>query len=173
MLSTGHHFTGPAAVRYPRGSGIGAEISPALDSIEIGKAKTVRHGKNLAFLCFGTLLHETLYAAEKLNATVIDMRFVKPLDEDAILSAATTHDVLITIEENVIAGGAGSGVAEFLNAKESHTPISHLGLPDAFVPHGKPSKLLADCGLSREAIYTYASDKLKAHQNKLGLNNAS
>lgn len=173
MLSTGHHFTGPAAVRYPRGSGIGAEISPALDSIEIGKAKTVRHGKNLAFLCFGTLLHETLYAAEKLNATVIDMRFVKPLDEDAILSAAATHDVLITIEENVIAGGAGSGVAEFLNANESHTPISHLGLPDAFVPHGKPSKLLADCGLSREAIYTYASDKLKTHQNKLGLNNAS
>lgn len=162
MLSTGLEFDGPAAVRYPRGTGPGAEICKDLPTLSIGKANIVRQGKSIAILCFGTLLAEAKTAAEKLNATVIDMRFVKPLDEDAIKAVAAKHELIITLEENVVAGGAGSGVAEYLNAIANEHPelskiaIRHMGLPDQFVEHGKPGDLLAQCGLNSQGILEQA-----------------
>ncbi|WP_250656848.1 1-deoxy-D-xylulose-5-phosphate synthase [Alkalimarinus coralli] len=152
MLNTGYHHQGPAAVRYPRGTGIGAKIEETLEQLPIGKGRVVREGHNIAILAFGTLLHETLHAAEELNATVIDMRFVKPLDTALISRLATSHSLLVTIEENTIAGGAGSGVNEFLNQAAIDIPTINLGLPDYFVEHGKPAELLKECGLDRQGI---------------------
>lgn len=171
MLSTGHHFEGPAAVRYPRGTGPGVAISESLNSLEIGKSRSIKQGKGVAILSFGTLLEEAKTAAEQLQASVIDMRFVKPLDHAAIEKAASEHKLLITIEENTIAGGAGSAVAEYLNSIGMYTPICHLGLPDYFVEHGKPADLLKACKLSAEGIIE-AAERFFAKRAQ-GLGNAS
>lgn len=163
MLTTAYHYSGPAAVRYPRGTGPGATIEKALISMPIGKADTVRHGKKIAILAFGSVLAAALQAGEQLDATVINMRFVKPLDVDCILKMAASHDLLVTVEENTILGGAGSAVSECLSAHYAHTPILHLGLPDAFLEHGNPEVMLADCGLNADgilnAIRQYCSKK--------------
>lgn len=152
MLTTAYHYKGPAAVRYPRGNGTGINVEKTLTSIPIGKAISVRQGKRIALLVFGTLLKPTLQAAELLNATVINMRFVKPIDENCILAIAKTHELLVTIEENAIMGGAGSAVAECLSSHHLNPKILHLGLPDVFIDHGNPDQMLADCGLDAKGI---------------------
>lgn len=152
MLSTGFLHNGPAAVRYPRGQGPGQAISKSLEPIEIAKAEIRRQGSKIAILSFGSLLTEALNAAESLDASVVNMRFVKPLDNEMLQQISQSHDLLVTLEENVIAGGAGSGVNEWLQAHQQNTPVINLGLPDHFVEHGSTSQLLADCGLDAEGI---------------------
>jgi 1-deoxy-D-xylulose-5-phosphate synthase len=141
MLYTGHKHQGPSAVRYPRGNGLGAEIQKEMTALEIGKGIIRRQGEKIAILNFGTMLEYTLEAAEKLNATVADMRFVKPLDEALILELAANHDVLVTVEENAIAGGAGSGVIEFMMKSKCLKPVLNIGLPDRFVEQGTQQEL--------------------------------
>jgi len=152
MLSTGYHYQGPAAVRYPRGKGPGAALSKSLDTLPIGKGVIRRKGKKIALLAFGSLTTAALTAAETLDATVADMRFVKPLDAALIAELANSHDLLVTIEENVIMGGAGSAVGEHLAATNCKTSILNLGLSDTFIEHGKVPQMLADEGLDADGI---------------------
>jgi len=151
MLATGYQYAGPAAVRYPRGNGIGVEYSP-LKPLPIGKGRVVRTGSKVAILNFGTLLSEAMIAAEALNATLIDMRFVKPLDTQAVLAAAAEHELLVTLEENAIAGGAGSAVSEALAAASVQMPLLHIGLPDQFIKHGEQDEIRAELGLDAQGI---------------------
>ncbi|GAB3531126.1 1-deoxy-D-xylulose-5-phosphate synthase [Photobacterium alginatilyticum] len=143
MLYTGHQHQGPSAVRYPRGSGTGIVPNRKMNALEIGKGIVRRQGEKIAILNFGTTLSYALEAAENLNATVADMRFVKPLDEALILELAATHDTLITVEENAIAGGAGSGVNEFLMKQKVLKPVLNIGLPDRFIEQGTQAELHA------------------------------
>jgi 1-deoxy-D-xylulose-5-phosphate synthase len=152
MLSTGYHYQGPAAVRYPRGKGPGAALSKSLDTLPIGKGVIRRKGKKVALLAFGSLTTAALTAAETLDATVADMRFVKPLDAALITELANSHDLLVTIEENVIMGGAGSAVGEHLAATNCKTSVLNLGLSDTFIEHGKVPQMLADEGLDADGI---------------------
>ena len=154
MLTTAFRLGSPAAVRYPRGIGPGAAIDPALEPLPVGEAAIVRRSRSrrLAILAFGAPLAAARAAAERLDATVVDMRFVKPLDVATTLELARTHEAIVTVEENVVAGGAGSAVAEALAAAGVEVPILHLGLPDAFVDHGDTAQLLAACGLDAEGI---------------------
>ncbi|NYS61200.1 1-deoxy-D-xylulose-5-phosphate synthase [Vreelandella salicampi] len=157
MLSAAYHHPGPAAVRYPRGTGPGAEIPAHLEPIPIGQADIRRsaqgvEGIRIALLAFGSLNGPAAEVAECLNATHINMRSIKPLDRDAVLHAADEHELLVTLEENVIAGGAGSAVNELLAAEGVQIEVLNLGLPDAFVEHGTPAELLRDCGLDAEGI---------------------
>ena len=152
MLSTGYHYQGPAAVRYPRGKGPGAALSKSLDTLPIGKGVIRRKGKKIALLAFGSLTTAALTAAETLDATVADMRFVKPLDAALIAELANSHDLLVTIEENAIMGGAGSAVSEHLAATNCKTSILNLGLSDTFIEHGKVPQMLADEGLDADGI---------------------
>ncbi len=152
MLYTGFQHQGPAAVRYPRGTGPGASIEKAMTALPIGRGIIRRSGAGVAILNFGTLLPAALVAADSLNATVADMRFVKPLDETLIEQLAMNHDLLVTLEENSVAGGAGAGVSEYLNSQGITIPMLHLGLPDQFIDHGKPKDLLAACGLDSFGI---------------------
>lgn len=143
MLYTGHIHKGPSAVRYPRGSGTGITPEREMTALEIGKGIVRREGERIAILNFGTTLSYALEAAENLNATVVDMRFVKPLDKALILELAAKHDVLVTVEENAIAGGAGSGVNEFLMKKKVLKPVLNIGLPDRFIEQGTQAELHA------------------------------
>jgi len=152
MLTTGHQFNGPAAVRYPRGTGPNAVITQALEPIEIGKGVIRREGSKIALLVFGVQLAEALRVAEKLDATVVDMRFVKPLDEALVRDIASRHELLVTIEENAIMGGAGSAVSEFLAREDILRSVLHLGLPDVYVEHAKPAQMLSECGLDEAGI---------------------
>jgi len=157
LLSAAYHYNGPAAVRYPRGKGTGATISAQASSykdnaISIGKAKVIREGKEVAILNFGTLLPQAIAAAEILDATVYDMRWVKPLDSKAITELATSHRLIVTLEENAIAGGAGGGVCEFIALHGINVSVLPLGLPDTFIDHGKREKILEGIGLSTEGI---------------------
>ncbi len=152
MLSTGFMHDGPAAVRYPRGAGPGAAIKPALTTLPIGKAEVRRKGKKIALLAFGAMLQPALAAAEELNATVINMRFVKPLDVNLILQTAATHELLVTLEDNVVMGGAGGAVNECLAEAGVPVPVMNLGLPDRFIEHGAREELLSDCGLDAAGI---------------------
>jgi 1-deoxy-D-xylulose-5-phosphate synthase len=160
MLTTGFMHNGPAAVRYPRGCGPGEPIDPALEGLPIGKAELRRKGVRVAILAFGPMLAPALIAAEALDATVVNMRFVKPLDEDMIQELATTHDLLVTIEENCIMGGAGSAVAEVLDVIGIAKPLLQLGLPDRFIEHGTHESLLAACGLDAAGIQAAIERKL-------------
>lgn len=167
MLTTGYLHNGPAAVRYPRGSGPNAIVQTSLEPIAIGKAVIKRKGQHIAMLVFGVQLAEALKAADKLDATVVDMRFVKPLDEQLIKQLAKQHKLLVTIEENSIMGGAGSAVGEFL-AKENYlNPLLQLGLPDAFVEHATSSKMLAECGLDAAGIEKAISNRVEVMKNSL------
>ncbi len=152
LLHTGMLHNGPASVRYPRGTGPGARIDAELAPLPIGKGRRVREGSGIAILNFGALMTPALEAAEGLNATVADMRFVKPLDEELVLALAEKHDLLVTLEENAIAGGAGSAVTEFLNSRNLLQPVLQLGLPDRFVDHGTHKQLLSEVGLDAEGI---------------------
>ncbi len=152
LLTTAFHFDGPSAVRYPRGTGPGAEIDAALTTLPIGKGRLLRQGKRVAILAFGSVVAAALKAAESLDATLADMRFVKPIDRDLIQQLANSHDHVVTVEENVVMGGAGSAVAEVLDELGINKPMLHLGLPDRFVEHGDPAVLLARCGLDADGI---------------------
>lgn len=161
LLYTGYLYPGPAAVRYPRGTGPGVAIESTMSELALGKGILRRQGKGVAILNFGTLLGEAMVAAESLNATVADMRFVKPLDHQLIEQLAASHELLVTLEENTIAGGAGAGVSEYLSSQGMSVPIQHLGLPDEFIDHGKHQDLLADCGLNSEGIYSAITQRLE------------
>ena len=156
MLVSAYNHKGPSAVRYPRGEGIGVRIEPELIGVEIGKGKVVREGRDVAILNFGVLLSEAEKAAETLNATVADMRWVKPLDAELISELAKTHTLLITVEENVIAGGAGSAVAEFLTEQGLEIEIRHVAIDDRFIDHASQGETRADAGLSCDDILSKA-----------------
>jgi len=152
MLTTGFEHKGCTAVRYPRGSGTGIDAGNDLDSIEIGKGVVRRQGEKIALLAFGSLVSNATIVAEAINATLVDMRFVKPIDEQLIIELSKTHSQLITLEENAIAGGAGSAVSEFLASQNIQIPIKHLGIHDEFIEHGDHADLLEKCGLDVEGI---------------------
>ena len=156
MLVSAYNHKGPSAVRYPRGEGIGVCIEPELIGVEIGKGQIVREGRDIAILNFGVLLTEAEKAAETLNATVADMRWVKPLDTDLICDLAKTHSLLITVEENVVAGGAGSAVAEFLTEQGLDIEIRHVAIDDRFIDHASQGETRADAGLSCDDILSKA-----------------
>lgn len=153
MLYTGYCYdAGPSAVRYPRGSATGATQVEAMTALPIGKGVIKRLGKRIAMLNFGTTLAAALTAAESLDATVVDMRFVKPLDVDLVKEMAQTHDVLVTVEENAIMGGAGSGVLELLQQLKMPKPVLQIGLPDEFIKHGSPEEVIHDLQLDAEGM---------------------
>jgi 1-deoxy-D-xylulose-5-phosphate synthase len=139
-------------VRYPRGSGPGADIDPKLDTLTVGKAETLRQGKNVAILAFGSMVEPARNAAEALDATLVNMRFVKPLDATLVQDMARTHDMIVTVEENALMGGAGSAVSECLHQAGLSTAVLQLGLPDTYIDHGKPKDLLASVGLDAQGI---------------------
>ncbi len=164
LLYTGYVHQGPAAVRYPRGTGPGTAIEKTMTALPIGKGLIRRPGTGVAILNFGTLLGNALPAADALNATVADMRFVKPLDVALIEELAASHELLVTLEENAIAGGAGSAVIEHLNTQGIVIPVLQLGLPDIFVEHGKHKDMLATCGLDSHGIQAAIEQRLKLLQ---------
>jgi 1-deoxy-D-xylulose-5-phosphate synthase len=151
-LTTAFRQNHPVAVRYPRGAGVGAAQEPALTELPWGKGEVRRQGRRIALLAFGTLLHPALAAGDKLDATVVDMKFVKPLDTALVLDLARTHEAFVTVEEGCVMGGAGSAVSEALAEAGVVLPILHLGLPDRFVEHGEPAVLLSMCGLDAAGI---------------------
>jgi 1-deoxy-D-xylulose-5-phosphate synthase len=160
MLYTGFQIDGPAAVRYARGSGPGVPVQKDLTTLPIGKGEVRRRGQRVAILSFGALLKPCMEAAEKLDATVADMRFVKPLDEELVRELATSHEWLVTVEENTILGGAGSAVLETLEKQGIQKKVLQLGLPDRFVDHGDAARLLKECGLDAEGIHASVTAKL-------------
>ncbi|MBL79885.1 MAG: 1-deoxy-D-xylulose-5-phosphate synthase [Nitrosomonadaceae bacterium] len=160
MLYTAFQMDSPSAVRYPRGAGIGATPIQEMKALKIGLGEIRRKGEKIAILAFGSMLKSSLEAAEALNATVANMRFVKPVDENLILSLAKDHDLLVTIEENTIMGGAGSAVLESLENKNITTSVLQLGLPDTFIDQGDPIKMLAECGRDKIGIIKAIKDRL-------------
>ena len=156
MLYTGFTLDGPVAVRYPRGSGPGVPVVAAMTALPVGRAEvrreSARRHHRIAILAFGSMLQPALTAGEALDATVVNMRFVKPLDVDLLVRLASQHSAFITVEENVVAGGAGSAVSEALIAAGTTVPILHLGLPDRFPDHGDPAEILRECGLDGDGI---------------------
>lgn len=159
MLYTGLQACVPCAVRYPRGSGPQVVLDPVLQNFPIGKAHRVRHGKKIALLSFGAMLTPALEVAKQLDATVINMRFVKPLDEEMILETAKNHDLLVTLEENAVIGGAGEGVTSCLASNNNNTAILNLGIPDHFIEHGTQHEMLDHCQLTVETIITAIKQK--------------
>jgi len=152
MLQTAYDYPGPAMVRYPRGAGPGVAVEAESRALPLGSAEVRRAGRGVAILAFGSMLTPSLVAGEALDATVVNMRFVKPLDESLILELAATHGLLVTVEENAIAGGAGSGVSELLAARGARVPCLHLGLPDRFLDQASHEEQLAACGLDAAGI---------------------
>lgn len=182
MLHTAYHFEGPTAVRYPRGSGIGASIDEDLTPMTVGKGRIVRsssvrtsdHSDNdratnlatistnsVAILCFGPILHNAIQAAEKLDSTLVDMRFVKPLDTELISELSKTHKFFVTVEDNAIRGGAGSAVAEFISNNKLNSYVLNLGLPDQFVEHGSVDDLYQEIGLDPAGLLQQINDFIK------------
>jgi 1-deoxy-D-xylulose-5-phosphate synthase len=157
MLYTAYQMDTPAAVRYPRGTGPGVEIQREMKALPIGKGVVTREGaadapKKIAILAFGSMVQPSLKAAETLDATVANMRFVKPLDDALVVDLAGRHDLLVTVEENVVAGGAGSAVLEALERHRVSVPVLLIGLPDRFIDQGDPAIQLASCGLTADGI---------------------
>lgn len=152
LLSTCYQANSPSAVRYPRGTGTGATVSDGLETVEIGKGIIRREGEKIAVIAFGSMVAPSLTAADRLNATVADMRFVKPIDEELIVRLARSHDYIVTAEENAEQGGAGSAVLEVLAKHGICKPVLLLGVEDKVTEHGDPKKLLADLGLNAEAV---------------------
>jgi 1-deoxy-D-xylulose-5-phosphate synthase len=165
MLYTGFMLNQPAAVRYPRGIGPGVEVQKEMTALPLGKAEVRRHGSRIAILAFGTLLTPCLQAGEELDASVVNMRFVKPLDEEMILQLAKDHDLLVTVEENTVQGGAGSGVNEVLARHMQSQLILNYGLPDRLVQHGSQDDMLRDAGLTAEGIREF----IERHLDSAGL----
>jgi 1-deoxy-D-xylulose-5-phosphate synthase len=167
MLFTAFQLNTPAAVRYPRGAGPGAAIQQEMRALPVGKGEIRRRGKKLALLskkiailAFGSMVKPALDAAEELDATVANMRFVKPLDEALVAELAESHDLLVTVEENVIMGGAGSAVLEALQRLRIKAAVLQLGLPDHFIDHGDPALQLKSCGLDKAGIVASVREKL-------------
>lgn len=154
MLYTGYTIDGPSSVRYPRGTGPGEPLEDEMQALTIGEAKQLKQGEDVALLAFGTMVEPAMVLAEELGYTVVNMRFVKPLDTKLIDQLAATHKLIITLEENAIAGGAGAGVAEYLSTTDSLTPIKLIGLPDEYVEHGDRNELLAHCLLDEAGLRT-------------------
>jgi 1-deoxy-D-xylulose-5-phosphate synthase len=171
MLTTAYHYPGPAAVRYPRGAGIGAAIQSELSTMEIGKGVVKRQGKGVAILAFGSMVAPSLKAAEELNASVADMRFVKPLDLELVKRLAKDHDYLVTVEEGCTMGGAGSSVAEALASEGIVKPLLILGLPDKFIDQGDPGVLLASVGLDAHGIGKSIRERFGIGEPRLVVNN--
>ncbi|WP_306671444.1 transketolase C-terminal domain-containing protein, partial [Endozoicomonas sp. ONNA2] len=161
LLSTGFLYDGPASVRYPRGTGPGAEICPDLLPLPVGKGEIRRTGSRVALLVFGTLLGNALAAAESLDATVANMRFVKPLDETLVKELAANHELLVTLEEGCIAGGAGSGVMEYLQRQEVNVPVLNLGIADTYIEAASHREQLAQCGLDTAGIIRSVRDRME------------
>jgi 1-deoxy-D-xylulose-5-phosphate synthase len=167
MLYTAFCLPGPSAVRYPRGTGPGVAIAAEMTALPVGKAEVRRRSgaskrPRVAILAFGSMLAPALAAGDDIDATVVNMRFVKPMDRELIGEMAATHDLIVTVEENVVAGGAGSGVAEILQELGKTPAILHLGLPDQFIDHGDPAALLAGVGLNRDGIAAAVRTKAAA-----------
>ena len=177
MLSTGYQYKGTAAVRYPRGGGAGAHITHSLETLPIGKGNVIRasslthhgnhthhenYGKKVAILAFGSMVTPSLAAANNTDATLVNMRFIKPLDSDLIEKIAKTHDLIVTVEENSLMGGAGSAVMEAMQSLNISTPTMCLGLPDTFIEHGVHETMLAQCGLDSEGITIAIKSKLSS-----------
>ncbi|MBM5571024.1 MULTISPECIES: 1-deoxy-D-xylulose-5-phosphate synthase [Deefgea] len=165
MLYTAYQYNGPAAVRYPRGCGLGAVVQSEMSLLPWGKGEIRRqgdsyNGKKVAILAFGTVLEPALAAAENCHATVANMRFIKPLDTELVRQLAATHDLLVTVEDNAIMGGAGSAVLEALMLADVMKPVLQLGLPDSYVEHGEQKQILADCGLDAAGIMASIQAKL-------------
>jgi len=160
MLTTGLALDSPAAVRYPRGPGAGVPVEKSMQTLPVGKAQLRREGRRVAILAFGPLLAVALDAAEELDASVVNMRFVKPLDDEMVSAMARKHDLLVTLEDNVIEGGAGSAVAESLAAQGIAAHMLHLGLPDRFIDHGDQWQLLALAGLDRTGVLASVCERL-------------
>jgi 1-deoxy-D-xylulose-5-phosphate synthase len=152
LLTTAYEQNHPVAVRYPRGAGVGTQLPGRPESLPYGKGEIRRRGKGVAILAFGTLLYPALQAGEALNATVVNMRWAKPLDLDLLYKVASEHDAIVTVEEGAIAGGAGSAVLEALQANGKVLPVLNLGLPDRFIEHGDPGKLLSMLGLDAQGV---------------------
>jgi 1-deoxy-D-xylulose-5-phosphate synthase len=152
MLYTGFLQDGPAAVRYPRGRGPGVEVRNIMEALPIGRAEWRRRGARVAILSFGALLHEVAPVAEELGASLLNMRFVKPLDLAAVEEAARGHEFLVTLEDNTILGGAGSGVIEALAELDLQRPLLQLGLPDHLLGHGSREDLIREAGLDESAL---------------------
>ena len=172
MLSTAFHYPGPAAVRYPRGAGIGATVEPGLDTIPLGRGEVRRQGRDIAILAFGTMLHPALGAGEELDATVANMRFVKPLDAELVRQLAQHHAAIVTVEEACVMGGAGSAVAECLAEAGIVKPVLQLGLPDKFIDHGDAALLLAACGLDASGIAAAIRKRFGKGEPRLVVNNS-
>lgn len=162
MLYTAFQLKTPSAVRYPRGTGPGVEIKQEMQTIPIGRGEIRRQGKRIALLAFGSMLSPCLEAAEVLNATVANMRFVKPLDHALIASLAAEHELLVTVEENAVMGGAGSAVLEYLASRGIVVHVAQLGLPDRFIDQGDPEQMLADCGLDKNGIVQAVQQRMSA-----------
>ncbi|MBW9334111.1 1-deoxy-D-xylulose-5-phosphate synthase [Herbaspirillum sp. RU 5E] len=171
MLSTAYQYPGPASVRYPRGAGIGAAVEKTLETLPLGKGEIRRQGEDVAILAFGSLLAPALGAGDKLNATVANMRFIKPLDVELVKQLAASHDALVTVEEGCIMGGAGAAVSEALAAAGINKPVLHLGLPDRFIDHGDAVQLLAQCGLDADGIAQSIIQRFGKDEPKLVVNN--
>ena len=161
MLFTAFSLNSPSAVRYPRGSGPGVAIEPTMRAVAVGKGEIRRDGRRIALLAFGSMLKPALDAAEELNATVANMRFVKPLDDELVMKLALSHDLLVTIEENTIQGGAGSAVVESLLKQNVTTKVMQLGLPDCFIDHGDPAAMLVECGLDKAGIVAAVTERFR------------
>lgn len=170
MLYSGFQQSTPCAIRYPRGYGPGVSINKNMSTIPLGKAEIKRNGRHIALLAFGSLLPSALAAAEELNATVINMRFVKPLDVELLTQLASTHSLFVTLEENVIGGGAGSAVGEYCHQQQLGCDLLSLGLPDAFVEHGDPEELLSRFGLDMTGILAAIEQRLGRVSSSLSEN---
>ncbi|WP_144393180.1 1-deoxy-D-xylulose-5-phosphate synthase [Pleionea sediminis] len=153
MLTTGYHYEGPVAVRYPRGTGPGINVEEDFSTIEIGCSRTIRKGQRVALLNFGALLTEAQKVAEELDATLVDMRFIKPLDTSILEELAESHDWFITLEENAVMGGAGSAVNEFIAQQQLSVKVKNFGIPDRFIEHGDPADLLERSGLTADKLF--------------------
>lgn len=165
MLYTGMQLDGPSSVRYPRGTGPGVEIEEEMSALQVGKADIKREGKHIALLAFGTMVKPALDVGAALDCTVVNMRFVKPLDTELIENLAHTHDLLITVEENAIPGGGGAGILEHLTSVGATTAVKLIGLPDRFVDHGSREELLAECGLDEEGLRSQIDALLSERSN--------
>ena len=161
LLTTGFEYNGPAAVRYPRGQGLGVNVVEGLQAADLGKAVIKRNGRRIVFLVFGALLGNALQAAEELDATVVSMRFVKPLDEGIIISMLKKHTLLVTLEEGAVSGGAGSAVNEFLQRELLTIPVMNLGIPDRFIEAGSRDEQLVECGLDVSSIIKSVNRRLQ------------
>jgi 1-deoxy-D-xylulose-5-phosphate synthase len=162
MLYTGFQHQGPAAVRYPRGTGPGTAVETDMQVLPIGKADVLKRGSGVAILAFGSSLEPSTEVASRIGASLVNMRFVKPLDADVIIEMAQKHSLLVTVEENAVTGGAGSGINELLAAAGITVNILNIGIPDRYIDHGSRGDCLAMAGLDTEGILEQVNNRLKA-----------